>query len=286
MRRHIQGIDHVVIAAGSMDTVAKTYRQLGFTLTPRGYHSMGSENHCVMFESDYFELLTVPRPHPATRYFQSFVEDGGDGMCALALMTDDAAGFHDELERSNVNSAEPLDFSRPVKLPEGTFDAVFRITQVDLESTPAGRVFACQHFTRDVVWRSEYITHPNGVLGLASVIVITQPERVESLASAYGQVFDSACVPSTQFMPGTQVDTGNLPLQFTSEAAFTASYPGLTLEHRRNAYYGALGLRVKSLHQLRAVLQSNEVPYVDISPGTLGISGQYCHGVTLLFSEA
>lgn len=283
MRRHIQGIDHVVIAAASMDAVAQTYRQLGFTLTPRGYHSMGSENHCVMFEHDYFELLTVPRPHPATRYFQSFVEEGGDGLCALALMTDDAAGFHDELARSSVASAAPLDFSRPVELPEGTFDAAFRITQVDLEATPAGRVFACQHFTRDVVWRDEYITHANGVLGLASVIVITQPEQVESLAAAYGRVLDSASVPSAEFTPGIQVDTGNLPLSFTSEAAFNTSYPGLTLEHRSGAYYAALGFRLKSLDQLRIILQRNEVPYVDIAPGTLGISGQHCHGVSLVF---
>ncbi len=281
MRKHIQGIDHVVIAASSMDAVAKTYGQLGFTLTPRGYHSMGSENHCVMFEDDYFELLTVPRPHPATRYFQSFVEDGGDGLCALALMTDDASGFHDELNRSNIGSGSPLDFSRPVQLPEGTRDARFRITQIDLESTPAGRVFACQHFTRDVVWRSEYTHHSNGVIGLASVTVIT--DQVKLLASAYGQVFDRDCAPSSLFTPGLQIDTGNVPLHFTSEAAFNTCYPGLTLANRPNAYYGAIGFSVKSLTPLRAILQKNGISFVDISPTTLGISGQYCHGVTLLF---
>jgi catechol 2,3-dioxygenase-like lactoylglutathione lyase family enzyme len=52
MRKHILGIDHVVILARDLEHARQTYARLGFTLTPRGYHTLGSQNHCIMFERD------------------------------------------------------------------------------------------------------------------------------------------------------------------------------------------------------------------------------------------
>ncbi len=92
MRKHLQGIDHVVIAVNDIARSAASYRRLGFTLTPQGRHTTGSENHCIMFERDYFELLSAPVAHPVTRYYREFVAQG-EGLAALALATDDARGF-------------------------------------------------------------------------------------------------------------------------------------------------------------------------------------------------
>ena len=51
-------LDHVVInARDDMDRAADIYRRLGFTLTERGYHSLGSMNHLAMFGTDYLELI-------------------------------------------------------------------------------------------------------------------------------------------------------------------------------------------------------------------------------------
>ena len=55
-------LDHVVInARDDMDRAADVYRRLGFTLTERGYHSLGSMNHLAMFGTDYLELIAVPK---------------------------------------------------------------------------------------------------------------------------------------------------------------------------------------------------------------------------------
>ena len=67
MRQHLQGIDHVVVLVRDLDRAQQAYARMGFTLTPRGFHTLGSQNHCLMFGSDYVELLAVPRPHPALR---------------------------------------------------------------------------------------------------------------------------------------------------------------------------------------------------------------------------
>src|SRR5690349_17329137 len=54
-------LDHVVInVRHRIDEGAETYRRLGFTLTPRGYHTLGSMNHLAMFGTDYLELIAAP----------------------------------------------------------------------------------------------------------------------------------------------------------------------------------------------------------------------------------
>ncbi len=53
-------LDHVVInTRDQMDLAVETYRRLGFTLTPRGYHTLGSMNHLAIFGTDYLELIAI-----------------------------------------------------------------------------------------------------------------------------------------------------------------------------------------------------------------------------------
>jgi len=60
LRKHLVGLDHAVIRVADLDRAAADFTRLGFTLTPRGRHSLGTENHCMMFGFDYLELLWVP----------------------------------------------------------------------------------------------------------------------------------------------------------------------------------------------------------------------------------
>jgi len=63
----ISGIDHLLVVVSDLDRAAATYRRLGFTLSPRAVHSahMGTANHTIMLERDYFELLGVLAPTEA-----------------------------------------------------------------------------------------------------------------------------------------------------------------------------------------------------------------------------
>ena len=80
-------------------------------------------------------------------------------------------------------------------------------------ATPAGRIFACQHFTRDVVWRPEYQQHANRVLGLARIVAVADPAQVQQLAGRYASIFAVAPRPGTTgAAPCLDVDTGNAPL--------------------------------------------------------------------------
>lgn len=142
----------MVIAVRDLDAAAASFTALGFTLTPRGHHSIGSRNHCIMLGSTYIELLVAPAAHPWLDYYRAF----GEGLAAIALSTRDANATYQELK--GVGAKAPMDLSRPV---EGGV-ARFRLVQID--GSP--QVFFVQHLTRELVWRPEWQTHANGAAEL------------------------------------------------------------------------------------------------------------------------
>ena len=159
-------IDHAVIAVRDLDAAAASFCALGFTLTPRGLHSIGSQNHCIMFAATYVELLAAPIEHPWLDYYRRFLHEHGDGLAAIALATHDADAVYAELRAHGVAVKPPMDLSRPV---EGGV-ARFRLVQID--GTPSA--FICQHLTRELVWRREWQTHKNGAAELVGASLATQ----------------------------------------------------------------------------------------------------------------
>ncbi|HLX79382.1 MAG TPA: VOC family protein [Burkholderiales bacterium] len=181
MLAHVRGIDHAVILVRDLDLARDTYARLGFTLTPRGFHSLGSQNHCIMFGRDYLELMALPAAPPAAfQYFADFLSKG-EGVGALALATEDVAAAYAELTQAGIAAEAPLALSRPVG---NLGEARFTLVQLPPAETPGFRTFLCQHHTREIVWRPEYQRHANGVGGIGSVSVAT-PDPVR-----YARLFE------------------------------------------------------------------------------------------------
>ena len=106
-------LDHVVInARDDMDRAAEIYRKLGFTLTPRGYHSLGSMNHLAMFGTDYLELIAVPKNATTGRLD---LLNYGIGLNGLVFGSEDSAITYAELEKAGLPFDPPSEFTRPVK---------------------------------------------------------------------------------------------------------------------------------------------------------------------------
>ncbi len=81
--------DHAVVVCGDLDAAAANWRALGFTLTQRGYHTLGSQNHCIMLARDYLELLHVTAPSPSRQYYWD-AQQRGDGCAAMSCKSRDA----------------------------------------------------------------------------------------------------------------------------------------------------------------------------------------------------
>src|ERR1700744_5903962 len=92
-------LDHVVVnVRDRIDEAADTYRRLGFTLPPRGYHTLGSVNHLAMFGTDYLELIAV-KPGEDRRLELLSSPTGLDG---LVFGTEDAMATFKLLHRNEV----------------------------------------------------------------------------------------------------------------------------------------------------------------------------------------
>jgi catechol 2,3-dioxygenase-like lactoylglutathione lyase family enzyme len=277
LRKHVLGVDHAVILARDLERARDTYARLGFTLTPRGLHSLGSQNHCIMFGRDYLELLAVPRPHPATQYFSDFLSSG-EGLGALALATEDAAAAHAELLAAGIAADPPLDFSRPVELPDGTREASFRIVQLPVAQTPGCRAFLCQHFTRELVWRPEWQRHAVGATGIAAVAVIV--DEPHAAAAGYGAIFGARPEPIDE---GLLVATGAAPIAVATRWKLGHRLHGVALPVRQRPLVAALFIRVEDRRRAREVLRRGGFEPVALKDGSWAVNaGQAC-GVTLVF---
>lgn len=144
-----------MIAVRDLAAAAARFSALGFTLTPRGHHSIGSQNHCIMLGSTYLELLVAPVAHPWLDYYRAF----GEGLAAIALSTPDADATYELLKGKGAKP--PMDLSRPV---DGGL-ARFRLVQIE----GAPQVFFVQHLTRELVWRPEWQAHANRARELVHV---------------------------------------------------------------------------------------------------------------------
>ena len=106
------------------------------------------------------------------------IRDQPLGFNALVLGTDDADATRTQLQERGLAADPPLDFSRPVTIGGQRRDARFRTVRAAAEPPPFGRLYFCEHLTRDLVWRDEWRAHGNGALAIArAVIASAEPRR-------------------------------------------------------------------------------------------------------------
>ena len=204
--------DHLVInTRDRLDEAEACYRGFGFTLTPRGYHTLGSINHCAVFGTDYLELVGIGTHAKEVRGELMRLPEGFNG---IVFATDDAASLYTTLAEVGAPIEPPVDFSRPVNLGARTADARFRVVRVKAEAAPYGRVYFCQHFTPELVWRDEWRNHANGATAIArAVILATDPSITATL---YRQLFGDEAVKPVR--DGFSLAIGNARLDIVTRA--------------------------------------------------------------------
>ena len=232
MMRHLSGLDHVVIMVRGLDAAGDAWRRLGFTLSPRGTHSahMGTANHTVMLGADYFELLGVVADTPHNAQSRAWLSTR-QGIERAALRTDDAAAGVAELARRGMAGVGPLDFGRPVQLPNGAAtEARFRVFQWPPDEAPAGlRIFACQHVTPQAVWIPALQAHANTARRIRRVEVLAAEPR--SAARQLARLIDGTAEvgPDGSWQVASGPERG--AFVFVDRAGLARRHPGLALDH-------------------------------------------------------
>lgn len=266
-------LDHVVVnALDQLDAVAEVYRRLGFTLTPRGHHTLGSSNHLAVFGTDYLELLGV-EPGPGNR---TDVLDWPAGLNGLVFKTFDADGVYATLHGAGVPVLPPQAFSRPVDTPFGPRDAGFRTVRVERDAVPAGRLYFCEHLTPALVWDDAVRRHPNGAVGIKRAVVVAHDPG--HLLTLFSQMFGGCSADG-------KLTAGLSHIDVVTHAALQAEFGDCQPDaDGRQNYMAALMVRTASLDHTAEALRVGGI--VGRRHGnTITVAARDAAGVTLVFGH-
>lgn len=229
--KNVIGIDHAVVMVQDLDKAAENYRQLGFTISPRGTHSahMGTGNYTIMFDPDYMELLGVLAATEHNAPARAFLDQHGEGIERIAFTAVDSAQGAEEIRARGLTPIGPADFERPVTLPNGTISAAkFRTFMWPTAEAPGGvRIFACQHRTRETVWLPELMKHANAAKRIRQTLIAT-PEPAKE-AAHLGRLIDRE--PKAESDGAVTVPSGGDRADFVYVTLdqLAQRYPGVSL---------------------------------------------------------
>jgi len=269
-------MDHVVVNVHArMDEAQALYERLGFTLTPRGHHSLGSVNHLAIFGTDYLELIGTP---PGGGGRQDIL-GWPTGLNGLVWGTEDSACVASALTAAGVECSPPKEFTRPVAMADGARDAVFRTVRLPNETTPAGRLYFCHHLTRDLVWRDDWRRHANGVVGvLEAVIAAEDPSR---LAGLFGRMFGTTAV--RPIAGGFRLAVGLSRFDVVDPRELAARFgAAVPAAQGRGEWMAALVLRTQAVEMAASALRAGGVAMTATADRVLVAPGETM-GVTLAF---
>lgn len=274
------GLDHVVVVVRDLAAAAQGWESLGFTLSPRGTHSahMGTGNHTLMLEDDYLELLGVLTPTERNAPTRVLLERR-EGIERAAFTTRDAAVGVRELQAKGIAATGPIDFSRPVDLPDGgKTEAVFQTYLWPVDERPGDmRLFACQHFTRDAVWLPHLMRHANTARRIVRLELLAADPQ--AAAKQMARLTDRSIVALAD---GWRVDSGGRRgvFEFVDRPALAARHPGVALDGMPNT--GAVGLVLEAAN-LEAVRQATAAAGVVAGAGRVTVPPAAANGVILVF---
>src|SRR4029078_10213865 len=169
-------LDHVGHFVRDPQAAAAALARAGFAPTPVSVQvapdggPTGTGNVCAMMTRGYIEVLFKTADTPLGREFESaLARHSGIQLAAFAVA--DAAARHRRLGEAGFRTRPLAPFSRPVGTATGSAVASFTVARVEPGEMAEGRIQMLTHHTEDAVWQPRWLTHPNGALGLASLVI-------------------------------------------------------------------------------------------------------------------
>ena len=245
-------LDHIAInVKENMDEAYKLFSELGFTLTPRGYHTLGSINHSMVFKNDYLELIGTPKGKPITRPELKKAEIGING---LVFKSDNIKKTYQHLINMKLSNFPPRYFSRPVEINGIEREAKFETVSIKDNIFKAGRVYFCNHLTPNLVWIPEYKSHKNNVFEISEITVIDSNPL--SILKKINKITDNVKIDKQEH--SITVKTDDVKLILCDEKSFTERYNNFGEQIKlRKEMFGSLTLKTSSMLFLRKINPTN-----------------------------
>lgn len=257
-------LDHTVINVHfDMDRAQAVFESLGFHLTPRGRHSLGSINHLIVLKDDYVEIVGLPT---GTDVLRQEVLDSPVGIDGLVFQTQSADNTYVSLSKAKLAVQAVQAFSRPVELDGMTYSASFRTTRFTHGTYPAGRVYFCQHLTPELVWRKEWQSHANQVIRTSAFLIVANKPAQEAkkyLAASQGELIKGAF--GEYRIRGQHYD-----LVFVTPTQYAECYGALSCQRhspkgeKRDSFFGAIALHTQDLASVKSRIMLTQQRYPEI----------------------
>jgi hypothetical protein len=243
---------------------------------------MGSGNHTIMLDSDYIELLGVLAETEQNAPTRAFLARTGGGIERVALTTTDAALGVEELRMRGFAPLGPIDFERPVTLPDGRQSAAkFSVYQWPIDQAPGGvRLFACQHKTRDTVWIPQLQIHANTAVGIDRVVMVS-PEP-EADAQQLARMIDGEVrnAPDGAYLVPSGANRADFA--FVAKAQLTRQFEGVPLADLPERGGAALVLRVDDLAAAKEAVGAAGV----MTASAVVVPPSSANGIMLVFTAS
>ncbi|EJD46148.1 hypothetical protein AURDEDRAFT_151673 [Auricularia subglabra TFB-10046 SS5] len=179
-------LDHLVhlVPAGALTEAVERFTALGFQVIPGGTHADGLTSNAliVLRDGSYVELITFNSPQPVDKHRWGHEEPGWIDWAFLGLSSE----LSDILNARSSNIKYLATVPGGRERPDGRI-LKWRITAPDPRTfKPAALPFFCGDVTPRE-WRvpldpPSNAEHPNGVVGVAHVQLLTAPENVGALS--------------------------------------------------------------------------------------------------------
>ncbi len=180
----ITGIDHIVIMVSDLDSAARQWGGIGFTVIPGGKHPRGTHNALVAIEDGtYLELIAFWEPEYDAHKWHRF-QSTGAGLIDHALGSDELAREVDVLRERGIDYDGPNPGAR--SRPDG-IELEWRTAQST--GTPGhGLPFLIDDITdRGLrVPFGEATKHPNGVRGVDTLQILVAD--LQSIGATYARL--------------------------------------------------------------------------------------------------
>jgi catechol 2,3-dioxygenase-like lactoylglutathione lyase family enzyme len=284
----IDNLNHVGMAVRDLADTVRRFEAMGFQLTPYSPHSaawkpgepvqpQGSGNRCVMFASDYLEILASEDPSKPAARISNFLKRH-QGAHIICFNTERPNDVDSRLKAMGIVTSNVIPLQREIDTSEGVRTAKFARLQFAPADSPEGYVQAAQHLTPQYIYQPRYITHPNGCTSLRTTFVVTSD--LDGFANKYRQYTGLSEVRrghSAQFdFPlGTR-------LVIVDEAHAADFLPG-TLFPPLPAIAG-VAFRCHDLNALRKRLTDQGFAFAK-AQGRLVVPAEQASGVAVLFEE-
>jgi catechol 2,3-dioxygenase-like lactoylglutathione lyase family enzyme len=284
----IDNINHVGIAVRDLSDTAGRFEAMGFQLTPYSPHSaawkpgepvqpQGSGNRCVMFASDYLEILASEDPaRPASR-ITNFLKRH-QGAHIICFNTEDPHTVEQRLQAKGIATSGVIPLQREIDTPVGVRTAKFARIQFAPEHSPEGYIQAAQHLTPENIYQPRYTTHPNGCTSLHRTVIIT--DTLDAFAEKYSHYTGLSPIVRTgsvdfHFPLGTRltiIDVKHAPALLPG--TLFPPIPGIA----------AVSFRTPDLASQRTRLQQNGFAFSE-AIGRLVVPAEQASGVAVMFEE-